>query len=239
MYLLRLDDASDYMDSNKWNRMEQILDKYSIKPIVGIIPNNQDKDLINLYKRDCNFWTKVEIWRNKGWELAMHGYNHVCNLNNVGINPVNKKSEFAGLALKEQKIKMKKGFEIFVAHGIYPRIFFAPCHTYDYNTLRAIAEESQIRIISDTIANDVYKMNEFYFIPQQSGRVRKLNFAITTFCYHPNSMNEQLFNKLESFIKKNHDKFICFHEIEMKERKRNLFDKFLSFLYFKKKLLKC
>ena len=41
-YILRLDDASDYMDVEKWSRMEELLDKYQIKPLVGVIPDNQD-----------------------------------------------------------------------------------------------------------------------------------------------------------------------------------------------------
>jgi hypothetical protein len=37
-YILRLDDASDYMDLEKWTRVESLVDKYGIKPIFGIIP---------------------------------------------------------------------------------------------------------------------------------------------------------------------------------------------------------
>ena len=41
-YLIRLDDACPYMDRVKWQRMENILDKYGVKPLVGIIPANAD-----------------------------------------------------------------------------------------------------------------------------------------------------------------------------------------------------
>lgn len=37
-YILRLDDAAERMDIVKWNRMEVLLDKYNIKPLVGVIP---------------------------------------------------------------------------------------------------------------------------------------------------------------------------------------------------------
>ena len=30
---MRLDDASEYMDVEKWQRMENLLDKYGIKPM--------------------------------------------------------------------------------------------------------------------------------------------------------------------------------------------------------------
>lgn len=45
-YIMRLDDASEYMDVEKWQRMEDLLDKYHIKPIVGVIPDNQDSDMV-------------------------------------------------------------------------------------------------------------------------------------------------------------------------------------------------
>jgi predicted deacetylase len=84
-------------------------------------------------------------------------------------------------------------------HGIDPKVFFAPAHTFDNNTLIALKECSNIRIISDTIANDVYSQFGFTFVPQQSGRVRKLPFKTVTFCYHPNVMNDDEFVRLEKF----------------------------------------
>ena len=41
-YTLRMDDASDYMDAEKWQRMEELLDRYGIKPLVGVSPDNRD-----------------------------------------------------------------------------------------------------------------------------------------------------------------------------------------------------
>lgn len=35
-YILRLDDASDYMGVKKWQRMEELLDQYGIKPLVEL-----------------------------------------------------------------------------------------------------------------------------------------------------------------------------------------------------------
>lgn len=54
-YILRLDDASEYMDVDKWQRMETLLDKYNIKPLVGIIPDNQDPSLAGVYTQDPTF----------------------------------------------------------------------------------------------------------------------------------------------------------------------------------------
>lgn len=232
MYLLRLDDASEYMDVDKWNKLEILLDKYNIKPIVGVIPKNQDTALVSKYQKNSSFWDKVAVWNLKGWTIAIHGYTHVYSSNSGGINPVNLKSEFAGLPLNVQEEKIKQGIQVFKQHQLNPKIFFAPSHTFDMNTLKALKKESNIRIICDTVANDVYKMRNFYFIPQQSGHVRNLPFKVTTFCYHPNNMGDTHFELLEKFIKKNIDKLGSFEDLTFKERKLDLFDKVLKKMYF-------
>lgn len=198
-YILRLDDACEKMDIEKWDRMEQLLDKYGVKPLVGVIPHCEDP-MMDDYPIDSNFWSKVNNWISKDWSIAMHGYNHVYSTECGGINPINKRSEFAGEPLEVQKEKIRKGISIMREHDINPNIFFAPSHTFDKNTLLALKAESDINIISDTIANDVYYQDDFQFVPQQSGRVRKLPFKVVTFCYHPNMMQENDFLILECFL---------------------------------------
>lgn len=234
-YILRLDDASDYMDVEKWQRMENLLNKYNIKPLVGIIPENQDPALVGVYERDPLFWDKVNRWKEKGWELAPHGCNHKYTTEDGGINPVNKRSEFAGVPLEEQCSKIRTGMKIFREHGIEPRIFFAPSHTFDKNTLEALKRESDIRIISDTVANDVYYQDGFYFIPQQSGKVRKLPFRVCTFCYHPNMMKNGDFEYLEAFLKDKYSNFVPVQDIEMEKKSMSALDKVLRAIYFAKR----
>ncbi len=234
-YIMRLDDASEYMDVEKWQRMEDLLDKYHIKPIVGVIPDNQDPDMVGVYPKDEQFWKKVQRWKEKGWIIALHGYTHVFETREGGLNPVNDRSEFAGVPLERQKEKIRAGIRILRDHGIEPEIFFAPAHTFDKNTLEALKEESSIRIISDTIANDVYFENGFYFIPQQSGRVRKLPFKVCTFCYHPNIMSQQLFDETDYFIKINRCEFVeASYKDYLKTRKINIVDRILKKIYFLK-----
>lgn len=232
MYVIRLDDASDYNNLSNWNRMEKILNSYSIKPIVGVIPNNQDSSMVKVYKKNNDFWKKVKQWQKSGWIIAMHGYDHVYITDDGGINPIQKRSEFAGVSLKKQENKIKNGIEIFKSNGIIPDVFFAPSHTFDENTLLALKKNSDIRIISDTIANNIYFENDFYFLPQQSGRVRKLPFKFVTFCYHPNTMCDSDFNELENFIKENRNKFNGLDIKNLTKRNKNILDKFLSLLYF-------
>lgn len=231
MYLMRLDDASEYMNWDNWFRMEKILDKYDVKPIFGIIPKNQDPDLLK-YDKVADFWQLMNKWQDKGWAPALHGYSHVFETNEGGINPVNHKSEFAGVSLERQRQKIRDGYEILKCNGIEPNIFFAPAHTFDRNTLIALKEESPIRIISDTIANDVYEDEGVYFIPQQSGRCRKLPFKIVTFCYHPNITSDADFNNLEKFLNTYKNQFYDFKIDMIKKRKEGLTDRLVNRLYF-------
>lgn len=234
MYILRLDDAAENMNLPNWQRMELLLDRYKIKPIYGIIPNNMDEDLLKYDKID-NFWSEMNRWKDKGWIPALHGYTHVFETNEGGINPVNNRSEFAGVPLEIQRDKIQNGIRILSENGIKPKIFFAPAHTFDMNTLEALKLESDIRIISDTVANDIYYENGFYFIPQQSGRCRKLPFKVTTFCYHPNIMSNEDFQNLIKFLSIYGNLFKYKEEYILKDRRKSFGDKLLQKLYFARK----
>lgn len=230
-YLIRLDDACPQMNKLRWQRMEDILDKYEIKPMVGIIPNNEDP-VTCIDPIDPNFVTKALNWQKKGWAIALHGYNHVCTTAIGGINPVHNRSEFAGISLNEQKEKISKGYKVLIDMGLTPQYFFAPSHTFDWNTLKALVEETPIRVISDTIALYPYKLDEFTVVPCQMGRFRKLPIrGYWTFCFHPNGMDDTAFDAFECFIKAN--QFISFSDIDinMVGRKSKM-DSLLSFMYF-------
>ena len=231
-YLIRLDDACETMNLENWIKIEKILDKYNIKPIVGVIPNNRDKNLIFQEKED-NFWEKVRKWKNKNWTIALHGYDHVYLTAEGGINPIHRRSEFAGVSLEKQKEKLKEGVIIFNKNGINPEIFFAPSHTFDLNTLNALKEETEIRVISDTFSLKPYKLKDISFIPQQFGKVRDFPIGIVTFCYHPNIMTVEEFDILENFLEENSKYFIEYHQINLSNlKKMNSLDFLLNRLYF-------
>lgn len=234
-YLIRLDDASEYMDLEKWYKIERLLDEFSIRPIFGIIPKNEDPEMTDKYQRNTDFWNLVNKWIIKGWIPAMHGYEHKYVTEDGGINPVNKRSEFAGLSYKIQARKIREGYTGLKEHGIQPEIFFAPSHTFDLNTLKALYNETPIRIISDTIASDVYYRDQFYFIPQQSGRVRNLPFKTVTFCYHPNTMCDEDFVRLKKFLQKSYGKAIIEIDKLMKKKKLLWYDKILQMIYFNRR----
>ena len=59
-YLVRLDDACPQMSHKNWTRIEDILDRYKVLPLVGVIPNNEDLDTTPDIP-DPSFWQKVKV----------------------------------------------------------------------------------------------------------------------------------------------------------------------------------
>ena len=232
-YLIRLDDACPNMNHAKWFKMEKLLDEYGIKPMVGIIPHNEDPKQ-EIDDEDPNFWDSVHNWEMKGWTIALHGYNHVYSSKEGGLNPLWNKSEFAGHSKEIQKEKIRNGVSIMRNHGINPLFFFAPSHTFDETTLDALREESDIRIISDTIALRPYKYKDFVFIPQLSGRCREMIVkGVYTFCFHPNTMTESAFERTEDFLKVHKEEFVSFDKLNIDcLNNKSLIDRILSSSYF-------
>lgn len=232
-YYVRLDDACPAMHHEKWNRILSILEIHGIKPMIGIIPQNRDEETM-ITPPDSGFWDKVKEWDKKGYALALHGFDHICISDNGGINPVHKRSEFAGLPLDLQKNKIRQGYAVLNSHGIKPKYFFAPSHTFDRNTLRALEEETPIRIISDTVALFPYRRYGFAFIPQQMGKFRNIPLpGHWTFCYHPNTLTEEQIYHFERFISENKDKFGSYDDIDTKTLKgKRTADRILGWLFF-------
>ena len=164
--LIRLDDIAENMNWELFKKCEILFDDLNIKPLLGVIPNNQDPELMK-YEKSENFWNEVRSWKKKGWEISMHGYNHIYS------TKTNKKdyfgygggSEFFGLQLSDQKSKIKNGIEKFDKEGIKIRSFFAPNHTYDLNTFRALTDYN-INNIIDGYGLFPYSDKNLNFIPQ-------------------------------------------------------------------------
>lgn len=234
MYLLRLDDASERWNRTNWLRMHQLCQKHGIKPIVAIIPLNQFEKCL-VYSKDPAYHATMKAWLQEGWTPALHGYHHVLHASRGGLNPVNNRSEFVGLPLVKQRELIRNGIFALKEIGINPSVFVAPAHTFDENTLKALKAESNIDIISDTIATDIYYQDEFYYIPQQSGNVRELKFPTVTFCYHPNTMTDSSFEKLDTFLNQHQNEFTSFDKLVFRKRSLNLNDRLLRAMYFMKR----
>jgi hypothetical protein len=235
-YILRLDDACPTMDVAKWDRIEKICDKFLIRPIIAVVPNNKDKKLIK-NTIDINFWNKVRIWQNKGWHIALHGHDHIYISNSSGLVPFNNKSEFAGVNLKIQLEKIQKGISIFEKEGVKIKIWVAPSHTFDQNTLKALKLGSDIDIISDGISLSPFKRFGFKWLPQTIWHFRKMPFGLWTACSHPNEMTENDIDDLERFIQNNSKYFVDINKLKYK--KWTIFNSlFSSFYWITRKILR-
>ena len=58
--LIRFDDIAENMNWHLMDKCEKLFDKYEIKPVLGVIPNNQDLELKS-YPRKENFWQIVNL----------------------------------------------------------------------------------------------------------------------------------------------------------------------------------
>ena len=123
--LIRIDDIAENMNWQMFDKIESLFDKHHIKPVLGVIPNNEDKELLNYPKR-MDFWLKVKNWQKKGWEIAMHGYNHLYDsqTNKKDYFGHGGKSEFYGVTLENQTKKIKNGLKKFAEKEISIRVFF-------------------------------------------------------------------------------------------------------------------
>jgi predicted deacetylase len=222
-YLIRLDDACDAMDRHKWELLERVLDRYAVKPIVAVVPDNQDTELM-CEARDPRFWNKVREWAAKGWTVAMHGYRHTMHPTDGHLLvPYYSRSEFAGLSLEAQAAKIRSAWQLFLAQGVVPEVWVAPAHSFDLVTLRAIRAETSIQVVSDGIAWNAYHEHGFYWLPQQLWRLAERKWGLWTVCLHPNQMTEEsigAFGKAvgESF----HGRISNFKDIRLRNARRSL-----------------
>ena len=137
--LIRFDDITENMNWQLMDKCEKLLDKYKIKPMLGVIPLNKDKEFL-AYKKRSNFWSQVRKWQKKGWEISMHGCHHLykSETNKNDFFGYGGRSEFFGLNFSAQKKQLFKGLEKFKKEKIKIRSFYAPNHTYDDNTFKAL-----------------------------------------------------------------------------------------------------
>tara|TARA_B100000214_G_scaffold71320_1_gene47704 strand:+ start:1082 stop:1441 length:360 start_codon:yes stop_codon:yes gene_type:complete len=104
--LIRLDDIAENMNWDLMEKSEDLFDKYKIKPVLGVIPNNKDSELLS-YPKKNDFWDIVRGWQNKGWKISMHGLTHVYDKDTKRNDyfGYGGRSEFCGHTLDTQLIE--------------------------------------------------------------------------------------------------------------------------------------
>lgn len=229
-YIIRLDDASEYMDYEKWNPYFKIFDNLNIKPIIAVIPFNKDPKMVK-ENFDSTFWEKVRFWQTKGYHIALHGFNHVYSTHKSGLIGINNRSEFAGVLLEKQKEMLSKAFNKFESENIKVNIFIAPAHSFDRNTLEALTKTTRIEYICDGFFKLPIIKYGFKWIPQQLWKPKLKTKGIWTICHHPETVSQKDREFLFSFLETYKYRFINPFLIEFKS-KEFLFD-YISRIYLK------
>ena len=213
--LIRIDDIAANMNWNYMDKCEKIFDDLKIKPLLGVIPNNKDPELLR-YQLNEKFWDRVRDWRNKGWEISMHGLSHLYEVktNKKDYFNYGGDSEFYGLDFDIQKKKIELGIEKFKNEKIKVRSFFAPNHTYDLNTLKAL-RESGIKIIVDGYGLFPYSEHDLFFVPQLFYKEIFLPFGIQSTQIHLNYWSDEYFDSFKKFIFKNKENILDLEQILM------------------------
>ena len=234
--LIRIDDVCENMDWKLMKKLEVLFDNYSIKPVLGVIPNNQDEEFLS-FPRNDNFWDQVRKWQDKGWEIVQHGYTHIydklCKEKNDYFN-YGGGSEIFGHPLEVQESRIKNGLEKFKQEKINVRSFFAPNQTYDDNTFIAL-KKCGIKEVIDGYGLMPYTEKNIKFIPQLFEKVVLLPFGIQSTKLHLHAWSNEDYNNFEKFIKKNSSKVISYDEA-LNKINNNLIYKLIRF--FTSKILK-
>ena len=202
----RIDDVSLYMNWENFHHIVRMFEKNSIKPLLGVIPDNQDSELCRLtYNSDG--WNEIIQLQESGWMISQHGYRHLYSTKDPGILGINKYSEFAGIDYSTQYNMISEGKKLLDQIGLASNIFMAPAHSYDKNTLIAL-KQLGFKYVTDGYSIFPYENNSLKFIPCQSSRPINGLMGIMTVCLHPNTMVESDFEKLNKWIAGNNHK-IC------------------------------
>lgn len=170
--LLRFDDICPTMNWEQWERAKQMMDKVEVTALLGVVPDCTDPDLkIDTPRPD--FWEYIRELQNQGYTIAMHGCHHQFEMKADGLVTKNKISEFAGLPYERQLEKIQKGKEVLNSHGIVTDVFFAPAHSYDDNTLRALAA-CGFKYVSDGLSSKPYMRQGIKLLPCRSGGIPRM-----------------------------------------------------------------
>jgi predicted deacetylase len=197
-YLIRFDDICPTMNWRVWEQLESILMRHGVKPILAVVPDNRDPNLVVDSLR-ADFWQLVRRWQERGWAIALHGYQHVYETRHSGLLRINARSEFAGLPYDVQKNKIESALALFLREGIRADAWVAPAHSLDAVTVRVLGE-CGIRVISDGFYwRPVFRMGALW-IPQQMWRFRTMPDGVWTVCFHHNRFSAGDIAKIESHI---------------------------------------
>jgi predicted deacetylase len=230
-YVLRFDDICPTMNHARWKQFEVLMRRFSIRPIVAVVPNNNDPMLV-VDSEDPEFWDRMRSLQQDGWTIALHGWRHDCHSYGKSLVPLHHCSEFAGLPEDEQARMLYNGLNILRSHGLNPEVWVAPRHGFDRSTLSGLKKVG-INIVSDGYSRFPFVDDRLLWIPQQLWSGRQMPSGVWTVCVHANTVNDERFRSLESFVEQHSAEFVGVKDICLSwgNRPKHLSDTLHSILW--------
>lgn len=211
-YLIRFDDICPTMNWGVWDRIETLLDLHGIKPIVAVVPDNQDAKLHAQQPNDA-FWSRVRRWQDKGWTIGLHGHRHVYDTQDAGIVGLNAYSEFAGHARERQVRKLEAALDIMGRENVRPKLWAAPAHSFDAVTLDILKEHGLCVVSDGMYLRPVKDRTGIVWIPQQTWRFRSMPFGTWTVCCHHSLWGAGDIERFEDDLRRYREKIVAVDDI--------------------------
>lgn len=209
-YLLRLDDLCSTWNRERWERVLALAAAHGVRPILGVLPDNRDPDLI-CGEVDAGFWPRVRELAAGGATIALHGYQHLAEQRGGGLLPLHEWTEFAGAPFAIQRRWITAGLAKLRGEGLQPELWIAPRHGQDRNTLRALSEAG-INVVSDGFAPTPYRRGGLLWLPQQLWAPQEKGPGLWTILMHPNTATSAEICALEAFLTSHRHQFASFAE---------------------------
>ena len=219
-YLLRIDDLCPTVHGERWQRVSATIRRHGIRPILAVVPDNRDPELA-ISAADAGFWAAMRSMEQEGAVVALHGFQHVCARRARSMVPLHGTGEFAGAPLEVQRRWIREGLGILRGHGLEPKLWVAPRHSFDRNTLEALRGEG-IGFLSDGQARRPHLREDVVWIPQQLWSPVEKTKGLWTICFHPNGLDETQLRAVEAFLAEHAAQFTSFERVAREWSARRL-----------------
>ncbi len=212
-YLVRLDDITPYMNRERFESVRAVLDRHGIRPIAGVVPNCLDQSIHGPEDLQYSAEEYADLLRDlteQDWTMAMHGTRHVYSTKEGGLLDINPFSEYAGRPYADQYEDLKTGRDILHDMGIDTKLFMAPGHSFDLNTLRAL-KELGFTAVTDGLYPRPYIREDILFVPCTLVSYGKIK-GTDTICLHTNIMSDADIRDLDGFLGSHEEEAVGYDE---------------------------
>jgi predicted deacetylase len=211
LLILRFDDICPTMQWDTWSKIEAALIENNVKPILAVVPDNQDP-VLQVAPPVDDFWHRVRRWQGLGWTIALHGYQHLYVAKAGGLVTRRKKSEFASLSASVQEEKLRRGMEIFAREGIKTRVWIAPGNAFDETTVSLLPKFGIDIVSAGWFWGPFLGPHQTIWMPCQLSILRSVPSGVWTAYYHHNSWERSDLGRFLKRLKKYRDQVVSLED---------------------------